>query len=370
MNINIGYVVSDLYTHILSVSILSLLQNSGADDEFNIFVLNSDVSEESKRKIEMLKEVKDFRIEYINMKNSEFEGIAEGISVVSNYRIKMASVLPKLDKILFLDSDMIIMDSMAELYNTDLGENYFAAVIDPGAELQRQYTIEDDDKFPNPRFNTGLMLVNLKKWREDDIERKIFDGLRWYSKKICMLAGSKCYANGMQRQNFNIKSVLQRVANSKTTEFVSSSPGLWEQSSKDPKIIHICGMPKYWQKSRLLWEDIFWKYAKKTPYYEEFISYLSDAKIEDVNNSIKAIFIEIDMLKHRIDDAEKRRKESIILLDVYFHPFRFFLKKIKYRLMKHLTFGKRKRKYKNKYNLIQNRTESATQFIKEMKNGI
>lgn len=183
MNINIGYVVSDLYTHILSVSILSLLQNSGADDEFNIFVLNSDVSEESKRKIEMLKEVKDFRIEYINMKNSEFEGIAEGISVVSNYRIKMASVLPKLDKILFLDSDMIIMDSMAELYNTDLGENYFAAVIDPGAKLQRQYTIEDDDKFPNPRFNTGLMLVNLKKWREDDIERKIFDGLRWYSKK-------------------------------------------------------------------------------------------------------------------------------------------------------------------------------------------
>lgn len=369
MNINIGYVVSDLYTHILSVSILSLLQNSGADDEFNIFVLNSDVSEESKRKIEMLKEVKDFRIEYINMKNSEFEGIAEGISVVSNYRIKMASVLPKLDKILFLDSDMIIMDSMAELYNTDLGENYFAAVIDPGAELQRQYTIEDDDKFPNPRFNTGLMLVNLKKWREDDIERKIFDGLRWYSKKYACWPDQ----NVMQmvckdkiltlNPSYNVSPILKQ-------QNLYLVPGLWEQSSKDPKIIHICGMPKYWQKSRLLWEDIFWKYAKKTPYYEEFISYLSDAKIEDVNNSIKAIFIEIDMLKHRIDDAEKRRKESIILLDVYFHPFRFFLKKIKYRLMKHLTFGKRKRKYKNKYNLIQKRTESATQFIKEMKNGI
>lgn len=369
MNINIGYVVSDLYTHILSVSILSLLQNSGADDEFNIFVLNSDVSEESKRKIEMLKEVKDFRIEYINMKNSEFEGIAEGISVVSNYRIKMASVLPKLDKILFLDSDMIIMDSMAELYNTDLGENYFAAVIDPRAELQRQYTIEDDDKFPNPRFNTGVMLVNLKKWREDDIERKIFDGLRWYSKKYACWPDQ----NVMQmvckdkiltlNPSYNVSPILKQ-------QNLYQVLGLWEQSSKDPKIIHICGMPKYWQKSRLLWEDIFWKYAKKTPYYEEFISYLSDAKIEDVNNSIKAIFIEIDMLKHRIDDAEKRRKESIILLDVYFHPFRFFLKKIKYRLMKHLTFGKRKRKYKNKYNLIQNRTESATQFIKEMKNGI
>lgn len=369
MNINIGYVVSDLYTHILSVSILSLLQNSGADDEFNIFVLNSDVSEESKRKIEVLKEVKDFRIEYINMKNSEFEGIAEGISVVSNYRIKMASVLPKLDKILFLDSDMIIMDSMAELYNTDLGENYFAAVIDPGAELQRQYTIEDDDKFPNPRFNTGVMLVNLKKWREDDIERKIFDGLRWYSKKYACWPDQ----NVMQmvckdkiltlNPSYNVSPILKQ-------QNLYQVPGLWEQSSKDPKIIHICGMPKYWQKSRLLWEDIFWKYAKKTPYYEEFISYLSDAKIEDVNNSIKAIFIEIDMLKHRIDDAEKRRKESIILLDVYFHPFRFFLKKIKYRLMKHLTFGKRKRKYKNKYNLLQNRTESATQFIKEMKNGI
>ena len=262
MNINIGYVVSDLYTHILSVSILSLLENSGADDEFNIFVLNSDVSEESKRKIEMLKEVKDFRIEYINMKNSDFEGIAEGISVVSNYRIKMASVLPKLDKILFLDSDMIIMNSMVELYNTDLGENYFASVIDPGADLQRQYTIEDDDKFPNPRFNTGLMLVNLKKWREDDIERKIFDALRWYSKKYAYWPDQ----NVMQmvckdkiltlNPSYNVSPILKQ-------QNLYQVAGLWEQSSKDPKIIHICGMPKYWQKSRLLWEDIFWKYAKK-----------------------------------------------------------------------------------------------------------
>lgn len=78
MKINIGYTVSDLYTHILSVSILSLLENSNADDEFNIFVLNSDISEESKRKIEMLKEIKDFHIEYINMGNCDFEGIAEG----------------------------------------------------------------------------------------------------------------------------------------------------------------------------------------------------------------------------------------------------------------------------------------------------
>lgn len=234
---------------------------------------------------------------------------------------------------------MIIMDSMAELYSTDIGENYFAAVIDPGAELQRQYTIEDDDKFPNPRFNTGLMLVNLKKWREDDIERKIFDGLRWYSRKYAAWPDQNVMQMVCKDKILTLDPVYNVSPILKQQNWYQI-PGMWEQSSKNPKVIHVCGMPKYWQKSRLMWEDVFWKYAKRTPYYEEFISYLSDAKIEEIKHQI------VDLMRHVM------------------HYRRDKMKYWRYKILSKITFGKRRKHYKQKRRELKAQLRQIRQLMK------
>ena len=273
MLFDIAYTVSNEYTHCLAVSIASILKNSKEDESFNFYVLHADITDENKRKINKLKKIKDFNLEYIQMNNNDFKDMSEGISIVSNYRLKIASLKPKLSKILFLDADIIVLDSLKELYNTNLQDNYIAAVVDPGVNLQYEYTIDDKEKFPDRRFNTGVMLANLNKWREDNVEEKIMAGMIWYSKKY--FAWPDQNVMNMVFKNAIIELPPQyNVCPILAQQGWYQEEGIWEKASLNPKIVHICGMPKYWEQADLWWNDIFWEYARLTPYYEQFLSKL------------------------------------------------------------------------------------------------
>ena len=273
MLFDIAYTVSNEYTHCLAVSIASILKNSKEDESFNFYVLHADITEENKRKINKLKKIKDFNLEYIQMNNDDFKDMSEGISIVSNYRLKIASLKPKLSKILFLDADIIVLDSLKELYNTNLQDNYIAAVVDPGVNLQYEYTIDDKEKFPDRRFNTGVILANLNKWREDNVEEKIMAGMIWYSKKY--FAWPDQNVMNMVFKNAIIELPPQyNVCPILAQQGWYQEEGVWEKASSNPKIVHICGMPKYWEQDDLWWNDIFWEYARLTPYYEQFLSKL------------------------------------------------------------------------------------------------
>ena len=291
MIFDIAYTVSNEYTHCLSVSIASILKNSKEDEYFNFYVLNSDIIDENKRKINTLKNIKNFNIEYIQMNNDDFVEMSEGISVVSNYRLKIASLKPNLDKILFLDADIIVLDSLKELYSTELQNNYIAAVVDPGVKLQYEYTIKDKEKFPERRFNTGVMLANLAKWRSDNVETKILKGMIWYSKKYFAWPDQNVMnmifkgAIVELPPQYNVCPILAQQG-------WYQEQGVWEKASIAPKIVHICGMPKYWEQPDLWWNDIFWEYARFTPYYEQFVmTFVSQCCSNNIVETLKQKFI-------------------------------------------------------------------------------
>lgn len=287
MNIDIAYTISNEYAHCLSVSIASILKNTKETDNFNFYVLNSDLSDENKRKIEKIKKIKDFNIEYIQMNNDDFNNMSEGISIVSNYRLKIASLKPQLDKILFLDSDVIITNSLEELWNTDLEDNYIAAVVDPGTKLQYEYTLADKELFPDRRFNTGVILANLKKWRDDDVENKILEGMVWYSQKYFSWPDQNIM-NMVFKNKIIELSPRYNCCPILAQQNLYQEEGVWEKASDNPIIIHFCGIPKYWEERGLWWNDIFWDYAKLTPYYEDFLMNYTSYKINQTNEIISA----------------------------------------------------------------------------------
>ena len=69
---NICYSLDFKYLEQLCASIASVLANSQNDENINLFILNNGLSEEDKFKIELLKNVKNFNIKYIEMKNEDF----------------------------------------------------------------------------------------------------------------------------------------------------------------------------------------------------------------------------------------------------------------------------------------------------------
>lgn len=81
------------------------------------------------------------------------------------YRLFCASILPKnIDKILYLDSDMIICDSLLPLWNVDIGNNAMGAVINPCMEREELKPFKI-----NKYVNSGVLLINLHYWREQNV---------------------------------------------------------------------------------------------------------------------------------------------------------------------------------------------------------
>ena len=80
---------------------------------------------------------------------------AKHISIETNFRLKIASLIPNVEKCIYLDSDLILTENISKLWMQDIDDYYFAAVTDKKVG-----------------FNAGVLLINLKKWREDNLEKK------------------------------------------------------------------------------------------------------------------------------------------------------------------------------------------------------
>lgn len=76
------------------------------------------------------------------------------------------------DRVLYLDSDMVVVANIAELWNTDIGDCILGAVTIPGSTRCAAYGIPERFGY----FQSGVLLINLKQWRGE----RIFDRLQDY----------------------------------------------------------------------------------------------------------------------------------------------------------------------------------------------
>jgi lipopolysaccharide biosynthesis glycosyltransferase len=83
------------------------------------------------------------------------------------YRIFVPDLLPEVDRILFLDADLLALRPLAELWETDVSEHYLAAVTNvfQADHLFRAAQLGFDQ--PETYFNAGVMLLNLDLMRRD-----------------------------------------------------------------------------------------------------------------------------------------------------------------------------------------------------------
>lgn len=128
----------------------------------------------------------------------KFENLFTG--VWSSHAVYFPLALPSIcddERILFLDADTLVSGDLSEFYNQDLGDYYITAVHDYGmiSNINTEAPIKIDDTnvittkeyFENHMnwnvdemkkyFNSGMMLMNLKVMRENNVEEKIFQSL-------------------------------------------------------------------------------------------------------------------------------------------------------------------------------------------------
>lgn len=105
-------------------------------------------------------------------------------SIEIYYRI-LLPYITAVDKMLWMDADIIVQGDIAQLYGVDISDSYLGAVIDIGeeqgtrAEIKRKMSMEE-----RTYFNSGVLLMNLKRIREEIPQKAFFDAIERFNSDL------------------------------------------------------------------------------------------------------------------------------------------------------------------------------------------
>ena len=173
MKINLCFITDDYYAMPTCVAISSILKNKKESTIYDIYILCKDVSEYKKNKFMELN-TDTVIIKNIEMDTSEdfskykIEGIPATPTAI--YKFFIPSILKDLDRVLYLDGDIIVQKDLEELYSFNIGNNYIGAVKDTNG-LDYKFFEKKDYKY----FNSGVMVMNLEKMRQDNISDRLLE---------------------------------------------------------------------------------------------------------------------------------------------------------------------------------------------------
>lgn len=167
------YHSSDTFGSVTAVSLVSLLENNKSAESIYILYIEKGMKDETKRKIGEIVERYGRKIEFFTMPNwSERLGITlksckDGWLGFGYNRIFLTEILPdNIERVLYLDSDTLIEEDISFLWNIDLDDYYMAGVDDClSGGYKRLVEITDTAVY----CNAGVLLINVKKWREDNL---------------------------------------------------------------------------------------------------------------------------------------------------------------------------------------------------------
>lgn len=174
---NVVYSSSDLYSELCGISIVSLFENNKDIDDIIVYIIDNNISDKNKKRL--LNTSKKYDRKIIFVYTIDIEKITKTNIYVGRwnigtfFRLYLSSIIPQdVDKIIYIDCDMIIRHSLKEIYNMDMDKYLVAGVDDCRSDLYRK---EIGCRPGTIYINNGFMLINLKKWREEHVENKFSD---------------------------------------------------------------------------------------------------------------------------------------------------------------------------------------------------
>ena len=274
--IPIFFAVDDNYIPFLGVALKSLIENASNGYRYSIKVLYTNVSDVNKSRI-INYQNENFSIEFVDL-NKQVEKIRDKLytrdyfSNTTYYRLLIPELYPEYNKVLYLDSDIVVLKDISKLYNTNINGKLLAAAPDDviqTIEVFRNYAekvvgVLDYRNY----FNAGILVMNLKELRLFKFKEKFMYLL---STTKFSVAQDQDYLNRLCKGNV--------VLIPKTWNKMPVSGDNIEKSKIN--LVHYNLAFKPWKFDNILFEEHFWKYAKKTDFYNEILTIKSNYTDED-----------------------------------------------------------------------------------------
>ena len=280
--IPIFFTIDDSYAPFLAVALNSAIKNSDQQRNYKAIVLYQDLGADNISRLQSL-QTENFKIELMPIR-ANMEALDDRMSnrlrcdyftLTIYFRLFIPSMFPQYDKGIYIDSDVVLTDDIAKLFDIDIGENYIGACNDLSiADIPPLVAYTEKAVGVNAKeyINSGVLLMNLKKMRDDDLEGHFLSLLNKYH--FDSIAPDQDYLNAMcNGKIYYLEEKWDTMPN-------DAKPMLTETS-----LIHYNLFSKPWCYDGIQYEEQFWNYAQDCGFIDEIrefkASYTEDKKKAD-----------------------------------------------------------------------------------------
>lgn len=259
----------------------SLIENLHDEYRAVLYLLSDRISNHNKRKISRSLSYRKTVVHWIEIKDALDEtglrNVPTRLPKATYGRCLLSSVVPKdVEYVLYLDCDLIVLDDVIKMMAKYRSHQYpISAAPNLGPttfqnafhlhELPAVKNIPDERMY----FNSGVMIVNLAKWRKADISNKLFQFVK--SNSHALLFSDQDALNvlftGKWKRIAPRWNQIHLYHSLDTHEGTGISAKEWQMAKTDPGIVHFTTATKPWQKNcSHPFRDIFFTYLDKTTY--------------------------------------------------------------------------------------------------------
>lgn len=303
--IPVFFSTDDHYIPFLDIAIASLIENASKEYQYRIIVLNTGLRKENVDQV-MRNERTGFVIEFVDISDrleyikSRFKNVYH-FSIVTYYRLFIASLFPQYDKILYLDCDLVVLGDISELYCVELGDNILGAAPEQFVQNTAEFRFYVERALgidPDQYVNAGVLVMNLAAFRSNEIEKKFVQLITEYD--FDLLDPDQAYLNYLC---YGKILVLPNGWNKEPMPLACEG---------EKNIVHYALYKKPWQYDDVMDGKYFWSYAERSPFYDVILQ-KRESFGEEERTQNKRMAIEI--LEHATKIANSKETFSEKLND-------------------------------------------------------
>lgn len=249
--------------------LLTSIRVSQPEDEFDIWLIHSGIGQKALDPVARQCAMTGYGFHPVMIDSSAFTGapVSRQYPREMYYRLLAPFFLPEsLHRILYLDPDILVINSLLPLWETDLQENLFAAAAHTGktelANNINQIRLGTDHAY----FNSGVLLMDLDRGRQEIVPEDIFSYTRKHAKEL--LLPDQDVLNAMYgRRILEVDDSIWNYDARNYNTYLLRSGGICDMDwvMGNTAILHFCGKAKPWQKGYIHRFGILYKhYANLT----------------------------------------------------------------------------------------------------------
>ncbi len=287
-NIAVALRANDYDVPYLATTLASIMMNASSGNNYDILILTHDIQPENKKILaQMIHGKENFCIRYLDpaLLLCRYKLFTKGhVRIETCNRLMLPKMLTHYNKILYLDSDLIVKTDVAELFKEQIDGYFLAAARDvvtaglySGYEPDKKEYMDHVLKLKNPYdyFQAGVLLFHLEKFRSQYTTEEILEFAAKEDGRLTEQDILNKLCTGNMKYIDMSWNVMVDFDAMRVLKIIKMAP-LWLyqmyiEARRKPKVIHYAGPQKPWLYPEMDMGSVFWKYAKHTPYYEAML---------------------------------------------------------------------------------------------------